>query len=378
MFADTHRPAKTAASKASDIALRLITTVLVVPGGFSPKWHYEDGLMAMAIDAAGRALSHPELSERALSAVAALVGPDGSMTGYRESEYNLDQVNPGRNLFRLLETQGDVRYEKALHALRGQLERQPRCPSGGFWHKKIYPNQMWLDGLYMAEPFLARYASFFKKTADFDEVVGQFLRMEKAAFDAPSGLLRHAVDESKAMPWADPNTGRSPHAWGRAVGWFAMALVDSYEYFPVGHHGLKEISSIMERILPGILKAQDPESGLWPQVMDRPIENGNYYETSASSMLSYALGKAARLGMIDSEPALKASREAFAGIVGNFLTADPDGSLHLDGTCAVAGLGGKPYRDGSFEYYIHEPRKRDDFKGLGPFILAALEFGGNA
>jgi unsaturated rhamnogalacturonyl hydrolase len=377
MLAEPSRSTKTT-SKASGIALGLISSVLDGPGGFSPKWHYEDGLMAMAIDAAGRALSRPELSERALSAIAALVGPDGSMAGYRESEYNLDQINPGRNLFRLLETQGDARYEKALHALRGQLERQPRCPSGGFWHKKVYPNQMWLDGLYMAEPFLAQYASFFKNTADFDEVVGQFRLMEKASFDEPSGLLRHAVDESKAMPWADHDTGRSPHAWGRAIGWFAMALVDCYESFPAGHDGLKELSTIMERILLGILKAQDPESGLWPQVMDRPVEKGNYHETSASSMLSYALAKASRLGIIDSEPALKASREAFAGIVGNFLTADPDGSLHLDGTCAVAGLGGKPYRDGSFSYYINEPRKRDDFKGLGPFILAALEFGGNA
>lgn len=357
------------------LAVGLASTIARGKGAFSVSWHYEEGLAAMALDVAGVALDRPDLCDLALGAVAALIGPDGEISGYREDEYNLDQINPGKNLFRLLEVSGEGKYESALHALRGQLERQPRCPGGGYWHKKIYPNQMWLDGLYMAQPFLARYAARFGRSADFDEVIRQFSIMEKAATDPSTGLLRHAWDESRSMPWADPATGRSPHAWGRAMGWFMMALVDSYEYYPDAHPGKNALAGIMGRVYRAVLDAQDAESGLWWQVMDQAGRPGNYLEASASAMFCYALAKAARLSVLPRDEALAAARKAMAGIRARLVSVDPDGSTHLESVCAVAGLGGSPYRDGSFEYYVNERRARDDYKGTGPCLLAALELG---
>jgi unsaturated rhamnogalacturonyl hydrolase len=363
-------------SERERVAGELCRTVLDRPEGFSSRWHYEDGLAALAMDCAGRALRRPDISARALSAIATLVGPDGSIAGYKEEDYNLDQINPGRCLFRLYESTQEKRFETALRGLRGQLERQPRCPSGGFWHKKIYPNQMWLDGLYMAQPFLARYASVFGRPQDYEEVLRQFDIMERSALDPATGLLRHGCDESRSMPWADPATCRSPHAWGRSMGWFMMALVDSAECFPERHPGKKALAEAFERRATAIISRQDPQSGLWRQVLDRGEGGGNYLETSASAMFCYSFLKAERLGMMAPGPAGASALAAFEGLERVAFAQGPDGFLHVDGSCAVAGLGGSPYRSGSFEYYVGEPRKRDDFKGLGPCILAALEVGG--
>jgi unsaturated rhamnogalacturonyl hydrolase len=369
------KKAPLAARDGRAIALGLCRAILEAPGGYAPRWRYEDGVAALALIEAGSALDRPDISGRALQAFDAMIGPDGAIRGYREDDYNLDQVNPGRILLRLREAAPQPRYERALEALRGQLERQPRCPSGGFWHKKIYPNQMWLDGLYMAQPFLVRYAEAFGRPGDFDESLKQFELMERGALDPPTGLLRHGWDESKAMGWADPADGRSPHAWGRAMGWFMMALVDSYPYFPASHRAKAALPAMTARLAAAILRVQDPETGLWPQVMDRPLREGNYLEASASAMFAYALARAERLGMLAPGAGLVPARKAMDGIVRRFIR-DEGGILHLDGICSVAGLGGNPYRDGSFAYYVGEPIARDDQKGLGPCILAALETGG--
>jgi len=350
----------------------LAKTALTALLSSAPRWHYEDGLVAMALAAHARASDDRAAEQAALNPLASLIGADGSISGYREDEYNLDQINPGKNLFALLESTGERRFGQALDRLRGQLERQPRTPSGGFWHKLIYPNQMWLDGLYMAQPFAALYARHAGRSADYDDIAVQFELMERGARDQDSGLLRHAWDESRAQPWADPATGKSPNVWGRAMGWFAMALVDTLEHFPATHPRRPSLLAILQRTAKAILDSQDP-SGMWYQLPALPREPGNYLESSCSAMFAYALAKASRLGFLDGPIWNETARRALDGIRSRAISVDYDGSLHLEGTCAVAGLGGKPYRDGSIAYYLGEPVRRDDFKGLGPLILACLE-----
>ena len=338
-----------------------------------PVWHYEHGLFLQAAAAAGEAFGDRALRARALSMAGALVREDGSIASYKVDEENLDQVNPGKNLFDLLTQTGDARYRKAIELLRGQLRRQPRCSAGGYWHKKIYPNQMWLDGLYMAQPFCARYAKEFGEEGLFDDCVKQFALVESKAREPRTGLFYHAWDEARIQLWADPETGCSPNFWGRAMGWFAMALVDSWEWFPEGHSGRLVLEGIFEGLARALIAFQEPESGLWYQVVDRGGFAGNYLEASVSAMLSYAFAKALRLGMSRDAALGIAAERAYSGCLRRFLVKDASGRPRYEGTCAVAGLGGNPYRDGSYAYYVGEPVKANDYKGAGPFILASIE-----
>jgi unsaturated rhamnogalacturonyl hydrolase len=283
-------------------------------------------------------------------------------------------VNPGRLLFELLGRGDDGRYRAALAQLHGQLSGQPRTPEGGFWHKGIYPGQMWLDGLYMAAPFRARYAKEFGGPELFDDIVAQFELIEDRARDPATGLLHHAWDSGPTMAWADPSTGRSPQIWGRAMGWFAMALVDSWEYLPEGHRGRASLAAMLLRLGQALLRVRDPGTGLFWQVLDQGGRAGNYLEASASSMFSYALARGSRLGLLPAEPWSGLAGGILEAATGRFISQGADGRLHLEESCAVAGLGGKPYRDGSFAYYVGEPRRTDDFKGAGPFILASIEY----
>lgn len=336
------------------------------------RWHYEYGLMHKAMEQVWRKSGDRRYFDYIWNDLDPLITQAGEILTYRVDEYNLDQIYAGRLLFLLHHTSGEERFQQAMQVLRSQLRSQPRTQAGGFWHKQIYPWQMWLDGLYMAEPFYAEYARLFDESAAWDDILLQFVVMEQHARDPHSGLLVHAWDESRRMPWADPHTGRSPHVWGRALGWYAMALVEVLGEWPAGHAGRQTLLDILRRLADAVLRVQDAKSGLWYQVMDRGGQPDNYLEASGSAMFVYSLAKAARLGYLPA--AMRdAARRGYAGMVRHFVSVDDDGMPHLDWVCGAAGLGGVPYRDGSYEYYTHEKVIRDDYKGVGPFILAAVE-----
>lgn len=300
------------------------------------------------------------------------VQPDGSIRTYRLEEYNVDLVNSGKLLFGAFERTGEGRFRKAIELLRQQMRTHPRNTSKGFWHKKIYPYQMWLDGIYMAGPFLAEYAYRFKELTTFDDVVHQILLIDQRTRDERSGLLYHAWDESRQQRWCDPVTGRSRYFWGRAIGWYVMALVDVLDFLPREQAHRQELIAILDRTAAALLKVQDEATGLWYQILDLPGRDGNYLEASASAMFVYAFAKAVREGYLPQDYLLPA-RRGYHGLLQNLIKIDAQGLLTLDKVCGGAGLGGKPYRDGSFEYYVNEKIIPNDPKGVGPFILAALE-----
>lgn len=265
-----------------------------------------------------------------------------------------------------------MRYYKAVEQLRAQLALQPTNTSGGFWHKKIYPDQMWLDGLYMAEPFYAEYASVFQQPQDFPIITRQFALMEKHARSPKSGLLYHAWDESRGQAWADPITGDSHVFWARGMGWYMMALVDTLPYYPAHDPGRTQLLAILRRTAKAVVQYQDPKTGLWYQVLNKPMAHGNYLESSASCMFTYALAKGVRLGYLPAQYEKDAVR-AWKGIQSHFIKVEPDGEITLTSTVQSIGLGGKPYRDGSYRYYVSAPVVRNDPKGIGVLLLAANE-----
>ncbi|WJH37423.1 glycoside hydrolase family 88 protein [Paenibacillus sp. CC-CFT747] len=299
------------------------------------------------------------------------VEPDGAIRTYELEEYNLDQINQGKVLFPLFQRTGEERYAKAAHLLAAQLKGHPRTTEGGYWHKKIYPFQMWLDGLYMSSPFLAEYAKTFDQENLFDEVAHQILTVERRTRDPRTGLLYHGWDESKEQEWCDPATGKSLHFWSRAMGWYAMAIVDALEHFPRDHANRGTIAGVFERMMGALEKVQDADSGLWYQVLDKGNRTGNYLEASGTCMFIYALAKGVRLGYL-SRYYRKLAFKGYEGLLKHLVEKDEAG-VHLHKICRGAGLGNRPYRDGSYSYYINEEMASDQFMGQAPFILASME-----
>lgn len=337
----------------------------------TPKWDYVHGLVLHSMEELYKKNPDPRYPVYIKGYVDALVQNDGSIKSYDLDNYNIDMVVSGRLLFKIYETTKEEKYLKTLQLLRKQLTEQPRTESGGFWHKKIYPNQMWLDGLYMGEPFYAEYTTVFENGKELDDVAKQFELIQKHATDPKTGLLYHGWDESKQMAWANKETGTSPNFWSRALGWYAMALVDVLDYFPKEHPKQKELVGYLNSVSEALAKYQD-KSGLWYQVTDKGNKEGNYLEASGSSMFAYAFAKGANKGYLPSKYK-KLANKAFDGLTKQLIKVDTDGSITLTQACAVAGLGGTPYRDGSYEYYVKERKKDNDPKATGPFILAALE-----
>lgn len=348
------------------------TSNSVIRRGVPYRWHYEHGLMHRAFEQVWRKTGDSKYLDCIMNDVDALVDSAGRIKTYVVDEFNLDQIAPGRVFFTLYAQTRDERYRRAMFLLRAQLEHQRRTREGGFWHKQIYPQQMWLDGIYMACPFYAEFAKTFDEPNAFDDVANQITLIEKHTRDPKTGLLYHAWDESRKQRWANPETGCSPNFWGRAMGWFAMALVDVLDYFPVDHPERDTLVAILQRTLAAVLSVQDQATGLWYQVLDQGNRAGNYLEASASSMFVYAMAKGVRKGYLPSRY-LDAARKAYLGIHGNLIEIDSRGLVNLNRVCAVAGLGGTPYRDGSFSYYVSEPVVSNDYKGVAPFILASLE-----
>lgn len=338
------------------------------------KWDYTAGLMLLAIDRVGRTGNDATFSKYVRSNMDRMIGDDGSIRTYRTEDFNLDQINQGRLLFSLYAETKAPKYKTAIETLRAQLRQQPRTYDGGFWHKKIYPEQMWLDGLYMAQPFYVSYARTFGDTAAFTDATKQFLLLALHARDPRTGLFYHAWDAARAQPWADSATGLSKNFWGRAVGWYLMAAMDVLDELPESHPNRAALIEVTTELAEAVARVQDPTTGLWFQVMDQPNRAGNYREASASSMFAYAFAKGARKGYLPARFRALGTR-AFDGIVRELVKTGSDGLPSLTGVCSVAGLGGNAKRDGSYAYYISEPVVADDYKGVGPFIMAALELG---
>ena len=336
------------------------------------RWHYEYGLAHRAIEQVWLKTGDAKYYDYIKHDIDAFVCDDGRIETYSVEEYNLDQINAGRLLFTLYRTTGDEKYKQAAHLLREQLRGQPRTSEGGFWHKKIYPYQMWLDSIYMASPFYAEFGKTFGEPAAFDDVARQIILIEKHTRDAKTGLLYHGWDESRKMGWANPETGCSPHFWSRAMGWYAMAIMDVLDYLPPDHPKRPDILAIFERTITALVRVQDQSTGLWYQVLDQGNREGNYLEASGSCMFVYSIAKAVRQGYLP-KVSLDVARNGYQGVLNNLIRVDEQGLVNLEKTCGGAGLGGTPYRDGSYEYYIHERIVTNDCKGVGPFILASIE-----
>ncbi len=339
-----------------------------------PVWSYPQGLVLHAFEELWKSSEKDEYYQYIQEYADEMIDGEGNIRTYKYETYNIDMINSGKLLFNLYQQIGDERYRKAIETLRTQLKWQPKTTEGGFWHKLRYTYQMWLDGAYMGTPFLMQYAKEFDDPEAFDQGVLQLVLMEKHLRDTETGLLYHGWDESRFQSWADPETGRSPNIWGRAMGWYAMAVVDALDFLPQDHSGREDLVGILKRLSEAVKNYQDEESGLWYQVVDQQNKKGNYKEASASCMFVYALAKGVNKGYLDPSM-MEVAKKGYEGILEEFIEVDENGEVDLTQVCAVAGLGGSPYRDGSYEYYINEKIRTNDPKGVGPFILASLELG---
>lgn len=337
-----------------------------------PKWSYDMGVIFEGLTAVWRNTGDADYFNYMQSRMDAYLSIPDSIKNYDVKDFNIDNIKNGTTLLMLYKVTGKGKYLQACHRLYAQLQKHPRTHEGGFWHKKIYPYQMWLDGLYMAQPFYAEYASLMNIPSAFDDIANQFVYMEKNARDPKTGLLYHGWDESKKERWSDPKTGLSPHFWARGMGWYVMALVDVLDYFPEDHPRRQELIAILDRTLSAVVKYQDTKTGVWYDIVDLGSRKGNYLESSASSMFVFGLAKSLRKGYIRTSFQKYLDR-GYQGIVKEFISVAGDNRVDLNKTVQVSGLGGKKYRDGSFAYYMSEPVVTNDPKGIGAFILAASE-----
>ena len=350
---------------------RTVWNIEKIRQGKPASWNYIDGCMMTALLAMTDITGDSEYADFAESCIDWFVAEDGSIRGFEPEKYNLDDINEGRVLFPLYRATGKEKYRKAAEFLRRQLDRQPRTYEGNFWHKAIYPDQVWLDGLYMAQPFYALYEREFGD-GDFSDILAQIENVRSHMYDAEKGLYYHGYDASRKAFWADPETGCSQNFWLRSIGWFAVALADLTEILPDGD-SRNRLCEIFRELMAGAARYADPDTGLYWQVVDQGGREGNYLETSGSSMLAYAMLKGARLGTLDKKYAAQGEK-TFRGIVDKYLSFSDDG-LNLGGICLVAGLGpeNNRRRDGSYAYYISEPVVENDAKGVAPFLLCYTE-----
>jgi len=330
------------------------------------RWTYDNGVIWKGLEGLWYNTGDARYFKYVQHQMDRLVDKEGNIRTYKLEDYNLDNILCGRILLMLYNVTGQKQYYKAATTLREQLRQQPRTAIGSFWHKKKYTEQVWLDGLYMAQPFFAEYAAEFHEDSVFDDIAKQFLAIETNTRDKATGLLYHGWDESKQEKWADKQTGHSPHFWARAMGWYGMALVDAMDYMPANRRVFLE--PILTRYAAAIKKVQDPSTGCWWDILDKPNEKGNYLEASASCMFVYTLAKGVRKGYLPNTYRTVAEK-GWQGIQKKFVS----NRSTLEGTVSVSGLGGNPYRDGSYNYYISEKVVPNDPKGVGAFLLAADE-----
>lgn len=336
-------------------------------------WNYEMGVVLIGFEKLAAITGDTKYLDYTKGIIDHFITSEGKIRTYDLEEYNLDNIPTGRQLLHLYQRTKEEKYKTAAAELYKQLAWQPRNKAGGYWHKLKYPTQMWLDGLYMAEPFAAEYALMTGDLGEFDDIINQFVWMEKYSRDNKTGLLYHGWDQSRLQKWADPVTGLSPEFWSRAMGWYMMALVDVLDYIPVDHKRRPALIAILNRLSVALVKYQDPKEGVWWQVTDKAGKELNYLESSSSAMFVYALSKAVRKGYI-AKTYLPSIKKGFNGIIKNFVSTDANGAVHYNQAVAGAGLGGTPYRDGSYSYYVNEPKRDDDLKAIGPFMQACMEY----
>ena len=343
------------------------------------KWNYTTGLELKSFLDAAKRYELPEVVDYVRAWADTMATEKGEIYSYKKSNYNVDHICPARIYFDLHDMYGDQdkRYRRVTGKVREQLDSHPRTQSGEFWHKQVYPNQVWLDGFYMALPFYAeytkRYAPKEQKDSLFADIAHQFTAGAKNTYDPATGLFRHAWDESRSMFWCDPETGLSEHAWGRATGWYAIALVEVLDYMPKEHPGHQELVDQLNYLLEVLPKWADPQTGMWYQVLDCPVREGNYQEATCSIMFTYAFLKGLRRGYIDQSHS-EYILSLYPKFVERFIRENADGTISMTDCCSVGGLGGKQMRKGDFAYYLSEPIIENDCKGVGPFIWASLEW----
>lgn len=335
-------------------------------------FEYTTGLLIQAFDDLNKYATNPAYQAVISKMADTFVTEDGTIHSYDASKFNIDSINSGNVLLRVFEQTKEPKYQLAAQALREQLKHHPKTSNGAFWHKKIYPHQLWLDGVYMGMPFLAYYSSLFEQGASLDQAVHEFVVTREQLRDDKTGLYFHAWDESKQMDWADKETGRSAYFWGRAIGWLAMALVDVLDYIPADNTELRQpMLNMVTEFAADLARYQDADTGVWYHIMDKAGERGNYLESSGSSMFVYFYAKAINKGYLPKEQYLDVSKKAWQGLLNEFVLVHPDGSISLTTMVQVAGLGAG--RDGSYHYYMSEPVYRNDSKGTGPFIMAGVQ-----
>lgn len=339
-----------------------------------PYWGYTHGLVVKSMLEEWKHTGDTAYYNYAKIYADSLIDVDGKIKTMKYLSFNIDNVNAGKILFDFYAQTHDNRYKIAMDTLRKQMTEQPRTTEGGFWHKLRYPHQMWLDGIFMASPYLVQYGEVFGDSLVYPDVVNQITLIARKTYDPETGLYYHGWDESREQAWADDETGCSPNFWSRSIGWYAAALVDVLDYMPEATAGRDTILTLVKNLAPVLVKYQDGKSGVWYQVMDQGNRKSNYLESSASALFVYFLSKAINKGYIGEEykPAVE---KAFDGMIKEFIKQEEDGTYTITNCCAVAGLGGdKVYRDGSFEYYVSEPVIENDPKSVGSFILAAIEY----
>ena len=321
-----------------------------------------------------------------------MINSKGEIRTYKLEDYNLDQIRTGHFVARMYQLYPEAKNLAAMKTLMKQLDKQPRTKEGVYWHKAIYAFQVWLDGIFMGLPYRALTANMLLKPKKaekiYDDAVNQISKTYERTLDPKTGLNRHAWDETREMFWADKETGLSQHCWGRAQGWYTMALIELLDAMPEDYSRRGEVIELLRKDLDAVIKWQDKKTGVWYQVMDSPKREGNYLESTCSSMFAYALLKAYNKGYLG-EKYLKAGKKAYEGILKNFIRVNADETISLTQCCAVAGLGPgmseavkkaapnvkeNTRRDGSYSYYLSEPVRDNDAKGVGPFIWASLEY----
>jgi unsaturated rhamnogalacturonyl hydrolase len=366
------KPDKSWAVRMADSEMKRFPESWKLDYSTKPRWGYCQGLVCKAIMETWKYTGNKKYFDYAKSFADTMITNEGIIRTYNMEEYNLDQVNSGKFLFDLYRETKERKYLIAINTLRDQMRHHPRTSEGGFWHKKVYPWQMWLDGLYMASPFLAQYAKEFNEPELFDDVVKQIVLVAKYTRDEKTGLFHHGWDEKHQQKWADSITGKSPGFWGRSLGWYAMAMVDVLDYLPENHPGRKDVIAILDGLVKALVKVQDKKTGLWYQVPDQGSRKGNYLESSCSSMFAYSFAKAAHKGYIDKKY-LSVAKKTYQGILKYLIRTESDGSISITKCCAVAGLSDN--RPGTFDYYVNEKIRDNDPKSTGPFILASIELG---
>jgi unsaturated rhamnogalacturonyl hydrolase len=339
------------------------------------EWNYEDGCVLMGCVQLYEATKDKLYQKFVLEYLEKFIGEDGAIKGYDKTSFNIDSINTGKILFYAYEWTEEERYREGICRLMEQLKEHPRTPSGSFWHKKIYPNQIWLDGLYMAQPFYMMYETRFGAKENYGDIIRQFQNVRNNMYDKKKGLYYHGYDESKTVFWADKDTGTSPNFWLRSMGWYLMAMIDVIEVMDKTEvKYLALLKELFQEAIEGLLAYQDSESRLFYQVIDHPEVKENYLETSGSAMVGYALLKGCVLGVLSKEDYQKTGLDIVDALTER-MVIEKEGHLLLSGNCAVAGLGpqGDTRRDGSIVYYLSEPVTFDDRKGVGAYMMACAQ-----